>query len=242
MLPASSILTDRRVRKAGIALVIVLAHVGVFAVMGRAPSPVKAALPSPPLELVILELTPPPPPPPVLSPVAGGGAPAAPSRIHTPPPPPVPQPDSPPAPRVQAPEPALLVGTAPDASPSPGFGQGGEGSGTGTGTGDGDGPGSGTGPMIVRGASRREIIDGMPPDIRRQGVPAEARVNCEIGLDQRLSGCRVVAETPEGRGVGSAAIAIAERYFRFNPPRTAAGRPVAGQRVTVTVSIGFARN
>lgn len=238
---AHPILKDRRVRNAAVAATIVVAHLGVFAVMGRTAPGGLVLPPLPPVEVLLVRPSPPPPPPPppdtAPSRVSGGGAPAAPSRIHTPPPPPVPLPDSPPAPIEQAPEPAIIVGAAPISSGQPGFGQGGEGNGTGTGVGDGSGPGSGSGPMIIRGANPREIFAGMPPAIRRANTPAEARVNCEIGLDQRLAGCRVVEESPEGQGVGPAAIAIAERHFRFNPPRDGAGRPVAGQRVTVMVSV-----
>ena len=243
---AYPILKDRRVRNAAVAATIVAAHLGVFAVVGRSQPTPPVVLPPPPLDVVLFDLTPPPPPPPPPPPVKpsrtqGGGAPAAASNIHRSPRPPetpleVFAPPEPP--RI----PTTVLGASPVTTAETGTGLGGEGTGTGTGVGDGDGPGSGVGPMIVRGATRQEIIDGMPPDIRRRGVPARAQVNCEIGLDQRISSCRVISQTPEGRGVGPAAIAIAERNFRFNPPRTASGRLVAGQRVTVTVAIGFGRN
>ena len=219
---------------------VVAVHLVVFAVAGR-PGPESELLPvvSPVfVELVPPPIPPPPPPPPVEpSSRAGGGAPAAPARVHVPPPPPIPIPDPPPAPVVQAPEPAIVVGVAPVASDTPGMGQGGQGTGTGTGIGSGDGPGSGSGPMIIRGATPREIFAGMPPEVRRRNLPAEARVNCEIGADNRLTACRVVEESPQGMGIGPAAIAIAERNFRFRPPRDGAGQPVSGRRVTVMVSI-----
>ena len=125
--------------------------------------------------------------------------------------------------RVQALEPAIVVGVAPTASDQPGMGQGGQGTGTGTGVGAGDGPGSGSGPIIIRGATPREIFAGMPEAIRRGRMPAFARVNCEIGLDSRLSGCRVVEESPAAMGVGQAGVVIAERHFRFRPPRDGSG-------------------
>lgn len=243
---AYPILKDRRVRNAAVAATIVVAHLGVFAVIGRSQPTPPVVPPLPPLNVVLFETTPPPPPPPppppvTPSPTQGGGAPAAASNIHRSPRPPETPPEvfAPPEPPRQ---PTTTLSASPTTTAETGTGLGGQGTGTGTGVGDGDGPGSGVGPMIVRGASRREIIDALPPDIRRRGVPIEAQVNCEIGLDQRLSRCRVVSEAPEGRGVGEAAITIAERNFRFNPPRTASGRAVGGQRVTVTVSVGRGRN
>ena len=240
VIDARQILKDRRTRNAGIVAAALAAHLVVFAVIGRSqPSP--PVLLPPVLEVVLFRPTPPPPPPPPPPPTpslrAGGGAPAAPSRVHVPPPPPVPPPDPPPAPIVQAPEPAIVVGLAPTASDQPGMGQGGQGTGAGTGVGAGDGPGSGSGPIIIRGASPREIFAGMPDAIRRGRMPAFARVNCEIGLDSRLSGCRIVDETPVGLGVGQAGVVIAERHFRFRPPRDGLGRPVGGVRVTVNVSV-----
>lgn len=234
-------LRDRRVQRAGLMAGVVAAHLGVFLIAGR-PGPIEPGpMPSPPIlvELVQRMTPPPPPPPPPPKPSrqAGGGAPAAPSRVHTPPPPPTPQADPPPAPRVQAPEPDIVVGVAPIASETPGMGQGGQGTGTGTGIGAGDGPGSGFGPMIVRGASQQEIFDGMPPEVRRRRLAAEARVRCEIGLDSRLRDCQVVEESPQGMGIGPSAVQIAERHFRFRPPRNAAGEAVGGMRVTVNVSI-----
>ena len=235
---AHLILKDRRVRNSGVAAAIVVAHLGVFAVIGRAqPSP-PVVLPTPPLNILLFDPTPPPPPPPPPvepSPDPGGGAPAAPSRIHTPPPPRNPPPDSPPAPVTPAPEPALVVGAAPIASEQPGFGQGGEGTGTGTGIGSGDGPGAGSGPLILRGASGREIFEDTPRELRRRARNVDVTVNCEIRLDQRLTGCRVVEERPAGQGFGPVAIRVAEGRFRIRPPRNAAGAPVSGGRITIGV-------
>lgn len=239
------LLKDRRVRNLGVAAGIVAAHLAVFAVIGRTQPDGPIALPTPPLDVILYRLAPspppPPPPPPTPTRVQGGGAPAAPSRVHTPPPPKTPPPDSPPAPVVQAPEQPLVVGVAPTTSPTPGFGQGGEGNGTGTGVGDGDGPGSGSGPMIIRGASPAEILAMAPPELRQRRRPGRASVNCEIQADTRLSGCRLVEETPSGVGFGPAAIQVVERHFRFRPPRTAGGQPVSGARVTVFVEFGRQR-
>ncbi len=235
-----SILKDRRVRNAGVVAAIVVAHLGLFAVIGRGAPGGPLVLPPPPLDVILYRPPAPPPPeppPPPPKPAAarGGGAPAAPSRIHTPPPPPQPQPDSPPAPVVQAPEQALVVGIAPTASSQPGFGQGGQGTGSGTGDGEGDGPGSGIGPLILRGASSREIFDDTPRDLRRRARGVDVTVSCEVRLDQQLTGCRVVRERPAGQGFGSVAIRIAERRFRVRPPRTAAGEEVAGGRIAIGI-------
>lgn len=228
-------LTKKRLRTAGIVVGVSAAHLLVFAVMGRPQPYVPQLALRPPINVVLFRPAPPPPPPPLKpAPDPGGGKPAAPSRIHVTPRP-ADKPRELPAPPVQAPEPALVVGLAPVAGPTPGMGQGGTGNGTGTGDGDGEGSGSGgIGPRFIRGATQAEIFSVIPRG-RRQG---RGSVSCIIRLDQRLGDCRVVSETPPGQGFGAAAVTVAEAYFRFRPPMSASGRPVEGQRVTVYVQFG----
>jgi protein TonB len=217
-----------------------LAHTALFAAIGLDRAPL---IDLPPPRAIAVELfrpVVPPPPPPPPSPTRaepGGGAPAAPSRVHVTPDPPEVLPELP-APPVPAPRPDLVVGAAATASLNTGMGQGGQGTGTGTGTGEGDGPGSGSGPIILRGASNGEILALVPPEARRRRQAGRSAVNCLIRADTRLEACRVVDEQPGGYGFGDAAIRIAETYFRFRPPTTAAGRAVEGFRVTVTVNFG----
>ncbi len=205
--------------------------------------PTIVELPAP--TLIQLDLTPPfvppPPPPPPETPAEvqpGGGAPAAPSRVHvTPKPPEVPR-ELPVAPPTPAPEQPLVIGASPTVTLNTGLGQGGEGTGTGAGVGEGDGPGSGSGPMILRGASDRDILQFVPPEARRRRVTGRSAVSCVIRADTRLEACRVVNEQPSDFGFGDAAVRIAETHFRFRPPTTASGRAVDGFRVTVTVNFG----
>lgn len=232
MKPETPLLSKDRLRKLGVVMGVTLAHLGVFAVMGRADAPVP--LPDPPTVNVFLyRPAPPPPPPPPIEPARtqGGGAPAAPSRIHVTPKP-ADKPRELPAPPVPAPEPALVVGTAPVAGPTPGMGQGGEGTGTGTGQGSGSGPGSGgTRERFLRGPSMAELARSAP-----RGGPdrtVNVRLRCRIRLDSRLEDCRVENETPAGMGYGPAALASAA-YFRFQPP-TEGGRSVGGREVVVGV-------
>lgn len=235
-----SILKDRRVRNVGIVAAIVALHLGVFVAIGRGAPGGPLVLPTPPLDVILFRPAAPPPPeppppPPTPSRVQGGGAPAAPSRIHTPPPPAAPPPDSPPAPVAQAPEPALVVGIAPTSSGEPGFGLGGQGTGSGTGVGDGDGPGSGVGPLILHGASSRQIFDATPRELRRRARGVDVTVSCEVTLGQQLTGCRVVRERPAGQGFGQVAVQIAERHFRVRPPRDGAGEEIEGGRIAIGI-------
>jgi len=236
-----SLFTPDRQRKLGAFAVVLAAHVGLFAVIARAQADFPNLPPTPPINVQLFRPAPPPPPPPpppaAPTPDPGGGKPAAPSRVHLSPRP-VPAPELV-APPVPAPEPTLIIGAAPVASPTPGMGQGGTGDGTGTGDGDGDGPGSGgTGARLIRGATSAEILSvgpRLPRGVRRP--PGRASVNCLIRVDQRLDDCRLVDESPPGHGFGEQALRSAA-FFRWTPPLTAAGRPVAGKRVTVFIEIG----
>ena len=111
-----SLLNRDRQRKLGAFVVVLAAHIGVFALVARTrPAPLEALPPVFEVQLFRPLPPPPPPPPPPDEPTEdpGGGAPAAPSRIHVPPPPREPVPPEVPAPREQAPEPELVVGVAP---------------------------------------------------------------------------------------------------------------------------------
>jgi len=236
--PEAPLLNRDRLRKLGVVIGVSAAHLGVFSLMARADAPTPPVVPTSPIEVFLFRPPPPQPAPAAPARAQGGGAPAVPSRIHVTPKP-ADKPRELPAPPVQAPEPALVVGVAPVAGPTPGMGQGGTGAGTGTGDGDGDGPGSGgTGPMILRPATPVEIRSVGPPPVR--GVrrpPGRAVVNCVIRTDQRLGDCRIVEESPSGFGYGDQALR-AMAFFRYRPPMTASGRPVEGQRVTTFVNMG----
>lgn len=218
---------------------VVLAHAGLFTLLGQVGETPAPQIEAPAIEVALIPPSPPitPPPPPNPTPVSGGGAPAAPSRVHTPPPTPVP-PEIP-APRTPAPEPALVIGASDAASEQPGLGQGGEGSGSGEGVGPGDGPGEGfSGPRFLRGPSNAELAR-LHPSQARGGlfggrVGGEGVIHCRIGLDQRLERCRIVSETPEGRGFGVAALQAAG-FYRFDPPRRG-GRALPDEGLTLTVS------
>lgn len=231
------LLNADRLRKLGVVVGVSLAHLVVFAVMGRADAPVPPAAPQPPVSVFLYRPPPPPPPPPVEpARTQGGGAPAAPSRVHVP----LKPAERPPeivAPPVPAPEPALVVGAAPVAGPTPGMGQGGEGTGSGTGRGSGSGPGSGgTRWRLVAGAASADIQRVYPPAARRARISGNVLLSCRIRLDTRLENCRVVRETPVGQGFGEAALSLVVR-FRAAPP-TEAGRPVENAEATFGIQFG----
>ena len=221
--PKSPLLDSARRRRLTVVIMVVGAHLALFAAM----SPPRSVTPVAPVQGidVVLMRPPPPTPPPPRAPAraAGGGAPSAPSRIHTPPTP-VARPVEVIAPPVPAPEPALIVGLAPDITPDPGTGRGETGTGTGTGSGAGAGPGNGgTPPRFVRGPTRQELVRAYPRAALVARQAGHVLLRCRIRPDTRLEGCRVVEETPAGAGFGAAALA-ASTYFRFRPP-TVDGRP-----------------
>lgn len=227
----------RRLRWIGFAAVAVLGHAGLawWAAQSQPHRPASALTPS--LDVIVLPLflPPPPPPPPERAEVRGGGRPSAPSAVR-----PSPAPTRPPevaAPPQPAPEPPLVVGRAEDAAPTPDQGLGLQGRGAGTGAGDGSGPGRGAPPRLLQGPSLGQLRALHPPAALRAGRSGEATVACDIGLDQRLHGCRVIAARPAGQGFEAAALRAAETHYRFQPP-VRDGVPVADQPVTITILFG----
>lgn len=238
-----TLLTPDRLRKAGAFAVVLIAHAGIFALMARTEATPPIALP-PVFEVVLFRPPPPPPPPPPPeepSEDPGGGAPATPSRIHIPPPPREPAPPEVPAPRQQAPEPTLLVGVAPAASPTPGMGLGGEGTGAGSGVGAGDGPGRGvrTGPRNLRRPALRDLRRYHPREALARGVAGVVELRCRIARDTRLEQCTVLRASPDGQGFAEAGLAAARDLYRFQP---ATLNGAYDDSVTVTVVLEFGRS
>tara|TARA_R110002167_G_scaffold74222_2_gene207897 strand:+ start:2503 stop:3177 length:675 start_codon:yes stop_codon:yes gene_type:complete len=199
----------------------------------------RVALPEPVrgIDVVLVQPDPPPDPPAPPrppAPASGGRAPAAPSRVHTPPPPSVARPVEIIAPPEPAPEPALTVGLAPVVTPDPGTGRGETGTGTGTGSGAGDGPGNGgTPPRFVRGPTRRDLAQAYPRAALAARQAGHVLLRCRIRPDTRLEGCRVIEESPTGAGFGAAALR-ASTAFRFHPP-TVDGRPRTGFEMPIGI-------
>ena len=226
-----------RVRKAGLAAVVLLAHAALFAglvlVQPRYAPPVAA----PPIlvELIRPEPEPPPEPPRAVSREAGGGAPATPSRVRPTEPPPRPVEPEIFAPPEPAPEPVTTLGAAPTNTPDEGRGQGGQGTGTGAGTGAGSGAGSGAGrAVLISGPSRDQIRRVQPRTGLAVRVVGRAEMRCRIRLTGRLEGCSVTRELPPGSRLGRAALTLADSY-RWRPPTDGQGRPQDGTEIVIGV-------
>jgi protein TonB len=141
---------------------------------------------------------------------------------------PVLPPIRPPAPIVAAPRPA--IGNASNTGASnrigPGQGAGGIGDGTGGGgNGDGDGDGMGdavTRPIQIRGKLR---WSDLPAELRRTRQGGELELVYRVGIDGRVSGCRVTQSSGSPNLDARTCALITER-FRFRPSRDSQGRPV----------------
>ncbi|WP_232496022.1 energy transducer TonB [Novosphingobium kaempferiae] len=107
----------------------------------------------------------------------------------------------------------------------PGQGAGGIGDGDGGG-GDGDGDGEGdalTRPKQIRG---RLHFSDLPPDLREAKTGGELRLRYRIGIDGRVSDCRIMVSSGRPELDATTCRLITER-FRFKPSKNARGEPVA---------------
>lgn len=109
----------------------------------------------------------------------------------------------------------------------PGQGAGGIGDGDGGG-GNGDGAGEGdddalTRPLQIRGRLR---FSDLPPDLREAKTGGELKLQYRIGIDGRVSDCRILASSGRPELDATTCRLITER-FRFKPSRNRAGEPVA---------------
>lgn len=131
-----------------------------------------------------------------------------------------------PVPVIAAPLAGLGASATAGASDRAGPGQGAGGTGTGTGGGgdggDGEGEGDGTPPELIRG--RLKFTD-LPPELRVLGEMRSVSVRYRVGVDGRVSDCRVT------RSSGNVALDLItcrsiEARFRFRPSRDADGQKV----------------
>lgn len=228
---------DERLRKAGLASLVLLGHAALFAGLILVQPRYIPPIPPPPMLVELIRPDPPPPPGPPrpVSREAGGGAPATPSRVHPTEPPPRPvEPVLTPPPE-PAPEPVATVGAATVDTPGQGRGLGGQGTGTGAGNGPGAGPGAGAGrATLISGPSRDQIRRAQPRTglaVRRVG---RAEIRCRIRLSGQLEGCSVTREMPPGSRLGQAAVSLAP-YYRWRPPTDSEGRPQDNTEITIGV-------
>ncbi|GGB91038.1 hypothetical protein GCM10011494_06750 [Novosphingobium endophyticum] len=227
---------------AALASLLIVAGGVVALVSGFA---VRLPLPSMPrtLETIITtrdlpeEPEPPPPPPPEEQDAsAAEGSPSPPNLdneatpVVAPPPrvPPLIQP--PPVTAAPEPETGAAASTGSSDRTGPGRGSGGSGEGRG-GAGDGSGGyGSGQGyrqpPTLPRQTSGRLRFSDLPRDLRRAREGAELTLRYRIGIDGRVSGCRILVSSGRTELDAHTCRYITE-HFRFRPARDESGRPVA---------------
>jgi protein TonB len=138
-----------------------------------------------------------------------------------------------PAIRLNLPSPvvaAKVAGPGSDASagaadiPGPGTGSGGSGNGNGNGNGDGDGDGDGGGspPRHVRGRLRDSDY---PREVGDAGIGGTVSVIYQVGVDGRVSDCRVTGSSGSDI-LDQVTCRLIEQRFRFEPSRDLRGRPV----------------
>lgn len=199
--------------------------------------------------LAVLSLAPPrkthppvPLPPAKARSIARGGHPS-PANLHnraTPvvaPPPPLPPLIVPP-PVVAAPTAgngaAAATGAADRAGPGRGAGGAGSGSGAagaGSGTGTGSGSGAGDGDGDSDGTTRPRQIHGrlhfsdLPEDLQKAHTGGELKLQYLVGIDGRVSDCRILKSSGRPDLDATTCRLITER-FRFRPSRETGGNPV----------------
>ncbi|RZI98010.1 MAG: energy transducer TonB [Brevundimonas sp.] len=229
---------NARARNLAVLAVVAAGHLALLAVFGSMGAAAGFRIASPPP--IFVELTrppPPPPPPPRASPKPSTATTPAASNLHRTPPPPAAVAPELIAPVTPTPSAPTIVGPSDTPSATPGLGEGvaGEGKGAGAGT------GAGAAARVIqparwrRRATTEEILRAYPPAALRANRSGSAVLHCEIRLDGRLTGCRVLTASPPREGFNIAALAVS-RHFRFQPA-TVDGEPL--DRAEITINVQF---
>jgi protein TonB len=128
----------------------------------------------------------------------------------------------PPLPLVAAPAPDIGLAANSGASDRAGDGRGAGGQGDGIGGGGDGGDGDSLAPRWTRG--RLSFAD-LPPELRAQAWNGKVDVRYAVGIDGRVSDCRV--DRSSGNPVvDTLTCRLIEDRFRYRPARDEAGRPV----------------
>jgi len=143
---------------------------------------------------------------------------------------------------VVAPEPKVVVKTAPPApkasstgvadssgakNSGSGTGAGGNGSGTGSGNGGGgQGGGIASKPVLVSGSINNARDYPTPPGGRQARIGTEVIVKMTVGTDGRASNCSVYRPSPDAQADAITCRLVVER-LRFKPATDSNGNPVA---------------
>jgi len=225
---------DRRqtATASGVALFHGVVAWAVLAGNGVVPVPVPAAT----MSLFEVEAVPEPPPPaaePKKAKAPEREGKASPANLKARPKPvaapkPIVKVEAPPAPPIAAEGIENSAGAAP--LPGPGTGAGGEGTGLGSGgQGTGTGGGGGTGARWRKG---RIKDSDYPRAASSAKIGGTVVAHFDVGVDGRVSNCRVVASSGNA-DLDRTTCRLIEKRFRYEPARDASGRPmpdVAGWR------------
>ncbi|MGF1550031.1 MAG: TonB family protein, partial [Sphingomonadaceae bacterium] len=107
----------------------------------------------------------------------------------------------------------------------PGSGSGGIGDGPGSGASGSDLGGGGLAVPAQRVAGAISGATDYPPESKRAGIEGSVAVRYTVGIDGRVSGCRVVRSSADA-AIDAATCRLIEERFRYRPARDRAGRPV----------------
>jgi periplasmic protein TonB len=79
-------------------------------------------------------------------------------------------------------------------------------------------------PELVQKPTPEQFASVYPTEAMKAGLSGEAVIQCVVGVDGRLAGCKALSEDPPGQGFGDAAVKLAA--FILMKPKTIDGTPV----------------
>ncbi|HWE47014.1 MAG TPA: TonB family protein [Caulobacteraceae bacterium] len=95
-----------------------------------------------------------------------------------------------------------------------------------------------TSPAWLQKPTQDDLLKAFPRDALNAGVEGKVVLECKVAVQETLYDCKVIIETPSGRGFGAAGLSVVDK-MRMRP-RTVNGLPVSGARVRIPLNFKVA--
>ena len=91
----------------------------------------------------------------------------------------------------------------------------------------------------VKVGTYADMLKVYPKAARKQGVPGQATLTCQVMTNGKLTACKAEDEGPPGQGFGKAALMLAHKFQRFPDSTAPPGPPRPAGVIHIPIVFGL---